>query len=205
MYQENYYFEDFLDVKTILLVLGTLGGAFLGAYFASKYSVDQTTRQMNHQRDLIQEQNLNQSLKYSMTSLTILITCRDFLTTVDKSLEKQIELEKIIIYLKYVKEILKDPVHELNSMNIISVLRYEMYTCVYKGYNAIHLTLDQIDLLLEHLSSENEINLKSSCSFLQTQVKDSIEKLDTNINIAITLTQQEAMNRTEVLTRLNKL
>jgi hypothetical protein len=205
MYQEKYSFEDFLDVKTILLVLGTLGGAFMGAYFASKYSIDQTTRQMNHQRDLIQEQNLDQSLKYSITSLTILISCKDFLTTVDKNLEKEIELEKIKMYLKYVKEILEDPVHELNSMNIISVLRYEIYTCVYKGYNAIYFTLDQIDLMLEQLSREDEVNLKSSCSFLQAQVKDSIEKLETNINMVMTLTKQEALNRKEVLTKLNEI
>lgn len=204
MYQQKYEFGELLDVKTILLVLGTLGGAFLGAYFAGKYSIDQTTRQMNHQRDLLREQNLNESLKYSITSLTLLITIRNLLKTIENNVDKEEDLERLTNTLIQAKKLLSEVVNELKSMNIISILSYEMYGCVYKGLNMIQLSLDEVNLLLEYISNTTEVEIKISCADFNEQIKDILGKLDAHINQAKIFTRKEAQDRSYILAKLDE-
>ncbi|RST60229.1 hypothetical protein D5F11_007170 [Siminovitchia terrae] len=66
LYQEEYKFERILDTKTILGVIGTLGGAFLGAYFAGKYTVKSVREQINYDAAKEKEKEKVSQQKYDV-------------------------------------------------------------------------------------------------------------------------------------------
>lgn len=50
-YEKQFSLTDFLDVKTILTVLGTVFGAYFGARTAGKFAVESVEKQIKYQKD----------------------------------------------------------------------------------------------------------------------------------------------------------
>lgn len=150
MYQEEFKFYEIVDTKTILTVLGTLGGAFFGAYFASKYSTNQVTRQLQHQKDMQQEQRLENELKYSSTSLTILISSRDYLNGLKSNLESEVTWEKLKDLLEDANYVLKREIEEIKSINPIGTLSFHIYGHVFPSLIMMEHAQENIDRFNNH-------------------------------------------------------
>lgn len=153
LYQIEFSLENFLDIKTILLVLGTLGGAFLGAYFAGKYSTDQVTRQLKHQTSLIEKEKLEVSLKYTGIAIvylnsvhTILNDTLSVMHLTDGSSEVKDEINFLLPQIRKCLE-------EIKILNLINVLRHEIYFPIHR---CIYTTDHIIDVLLGVLRNKNQ-------------------------------------------------
>jgi len=64
LYEKKYNLSNFLDTKTILQVLGTLGGAFYGAKIAGNHATNIAKLQMDQQTNKEKEINHNNKIRY---------------------------------------------------------------------------------------------------------------------------------------------
>lgn len=203
MYQEEYEFHEIVDTKTILTVLGTLGGAFFGAYFASRYSSNLVTQQMNHQKYLIQEQSLSAGLKYSLTSTSIISNSKLMINSLVKLIEEEKEEEKLLKHLKYVEEKLELEIEELLSLNIISTLSIRMYPPIYKNLQLLYGVLDSIKEFLDRYKKEDFKVSTANRYYLKSEISDYYINIDKNLKKAFTVYKEEARERRKVLDKIN--
>ena len=160
-------------------VLGTLGGAFLGAFFAGKYSANLVSLQLKHQAALIEKQKLDTSMKHATIALA----------TVGAISDRLIESQGRLNVVKYQSQMnfeinsfhtfLKKHLRQIQTLNLINTSRYEMF-----------MPLQNCIMVIEHLT---EI-------FDMTQVKESskdeldselLEKFQESFHIAILRLNEE--------------
>ncbi|ANU28440.1 hypothetical protein [Planococcus versutus] len=75
MYQVRFSFQEIIDLKTILTVLGTVSGAYFGAKVAGKYAIESVERQIANTEKKEKKREHNNLLKslvlYRATSLKL--------------------------------------------------------------------------------------------------------------------------------------
>lgn len=83
LYEMEYKLSNFLDTKTILQVMGTLGGAYYGAKIAGKYSVN--VMQEQHRMQKVAEQK-KEKVRENRKNLFIHLSVKTFINHVDSIL-----------------------------------------------------------------------------------------------------------------------
>ncbi|ANU17299.1 hypothetical protein BBI11_09820 [Planococcus maritimus] len=81
-YEERFDFSDFLDIKTILTVLGTVFGAYFGAKTAGRYAIESVERQIESQEKKETKRETDKFLRVGnlfFTRISSIITISDLI------------------------------------------------------------------------------------------------------------------------------
>lgn len=76
-YEQRFELNDFLDIKTILTVLGTIFGAYFGARTAGEFAIKSVEKQIQNDKDNRRRQELDSILK---TLLVFLVSYGTYTT-----------------------------------------------------------------------------------------------------------------------------
>lgn len=158
MYKQKFHIFRFLDYTTMFLVLGTLGGAFLGAFFAGKYSANLVGLQLKHQAALIEKKKLDTSMKHATIALATvnainerLIESRDRLNVVEYQSELNFEINSF-------HKFLKKHLRQIQTLNLINTSRYELFMPLQNCIMVIEHLTEIFDITQLKDSSKDELN-----------------------------------------------
>lgn len=204
MYQEEFQLHEIVDTKTILTVLGTLGGAFLGAYFASRYSTDQVTRQLQYQKDLQEERRMDNELKYSSTFVAQILNSQKFLFELETRLQNELSWETLEGMLIETNDVLETSLDEIKLANPIGTLSFEIYKNIFPCLTMIEHSKDNIEGFLNHYKNHEIVDQDHT-----RIIKDEIEKTLITLNEKIPEIKKEILRevrlRKVISKRLNNI
>ncbi|WP_156889056.1 hypothetical protein [Planococcus maritimus] len=98
MYQETFHLNRIIDIKTLLQVVGTLGGAFLGAYFAGKSTLTAMNKQIEYDRSKnleAKEEKLKKSSAILNRHLLSLVSHLEHLRFLVKEKERGLNIHEL--------------------------------------------------------------------------------------------------------------
>lgn len=190
MYQEEFSLENFIDLKTILLVLGTVFGAYFGAKVAGQYAVSSVQKQIDfnkREEELKSKRVLQKKLTEVAVRALPLDEFLDNVLVLYEKLEQDSDISKRSSILANIDTFLEKEVTVLKSIDLT-----EVYGKPYFVINAIliHLEfiLDTVKSLDEHLAtgyqsvySQSKESLYDSISELKKSLDSLKDELEKNI------------------------
>jgi hypothetical protein len=119
-------FSNIIDLKTVLGVIGTLGGAYLGASIAGKKSLEAVERQIDNDNKKQKEEDYSNQIARQNIIIILYGECNFLFETIAKRIEDESKENQ-----KFSKELIIDAIHcknallmankELNNISIFSL------------------------------------------------------------------------------------
>ena len=149
MYQENFEFQNILDIKTVLTVLGTVYGAYFGAKIAGSYAVASVEKQIDfhNNSDLEKERKV---LNKKLVEMHVYGKSAEIYT---KDIRKKLSLFEENMLVKKDPEIITISIKQLRKIvtSIEKVDLSEVYDRPHLIITSIRIHLENIIVVLEVL------------------------------------------------------
>lgn|GEM_PF-5677913 len=168
----------FIDVKTILTVLGTIFGAYFGAKTAGKYAIESVERQIQAQEKKENEKENNKFLRY----LNVFITHLESILIVDSLLKRKFDFDSDIIIKKssidIAKEEINDQLTTLKKLDITEMKDQNYHIFLFCLLLIKHY-LESLDYILKYLADSQFEEVKLEFIDLKEHSSNLEKHLDT--------------------------
>lgn len=157
MYQIQFGFQEIIDLKTILTVLGTVFGAYFGAKTAGQYATRAVEKQIQYDRDNRKQETLAKNLKVHVSFLAKLGTYNEFLKkNLERLSESQEEVsDEDVIEFNIFKKDAKISFNELISIPLDDI-PYEYYRTFLAATKIVEASDVNLFYISETLKITNE-------------------------------------------------
>ena len=200
MYNQKFYIFRFLDYTTMFLVLGTLGGAFLGAFFAGKYSANLVGLQLKHQAALIEKQKLDTSMKHATIALATLGAISNRLTESQGRLNNVKYQSQMSFEINSFHKFLKKYLRQIQTLNLINTSRYEMFMPLQNCIMVIEHLIEIFDMTQVKESSKDELD-----SELLEKIQENFHIVSLQLNEELSTLHKEFNKDVLSLTEVNSI